>query len=139
MYLTTEDFNKSIYPEIRTAISRGDAVYVETHINTALDIIQSKVSLKYDIATEFAKTGDARNHLLLSIAKNIAIYNMYDTQETIPEHRVKRYDDAMAFLKDIVNGKAVLAGLSPAPEDTNQTQHGNMAFGSEPKRINRMN
>lgn len=138
MYLTTEDFNKSIYPEIRTAISRGDAVYVETHINTALDIIKSKVSLKYDIDAEFAKTCNARNSLLLSIAKSIAIYNLYDTQESIPEHRVKRYDDAMAFLKDIVNGKAVLTGLAPAPVENTTTVQGNITFGSEPKRNNRM-
>ncbi len=139
MYLTTADFDKSIYPEIRTAISRGDAAYVEHQINIALSTIESKISIKYDIATEFNKTGDARNHLLLSIAKNIAIYNLYDTQETIPEHRVKRYDDAMAFLKDIVNGKAVLTGLAPAPVETSNMTYGNMAFGSEPKRVNRIN
>ena len=137
MYLTTDDFNKSIYPEIRNAISRGDATYVEHQINIALSIIRAKLSIKYDMDTEFSKTGNDRNHLLLSIAKNIAIYNLYDTQETIPEHRVKRYDDAMDFLKDIVNGKAVLVGLALVPQEDTSVK-GNMAFGSEPKRNNRM-
>jgi phage gp36-like protein len=138
MYLTLEDFNKSIYPEIRNAISRGDEDYVMTQINVALSIIQSKISLKYDVDLEFAKSGSNRNSLLVTIAKNIAIYHLYETQETIPNHRVKKYDDAMEFLKDIVNGQAVLAGMTLAPVQEDTTIRGNMAFGSEPKRNNRM-
>jgi phage gp36-like protein len=138
MYLTIDDFNKSLYPEIRNAISRGDNADIEHQINIALSIIQSKISLKYDVDSEFSKTGNARNHLLLSVAKNIAIYYLYDKAETIPEHRVKRYDDAMDFLKDIVNGKAVLVGIPLAVTDEITAPKGNIGYGSEPKRNNRL-
>lgn len=137
MYITPDDFDKAIYPEIRQAISRNSILYVEHQINIALALIQSKLSARYDIIAEFAKTGNDRNSLLVAIAKDIAIYYLYETQESIPDHRVKRYDDQIAFLKELTRGEADLAGIPSAPTNTT-TPQGNMAFGSEPKRNNRI-
>jgi phage gp36-like protein len=140
MYITTEDFDKAIYPEIRQAISRNSQIYAEHQINIALSMIQSKLSARYDILLEFSKIGIDRNYLLVSIAKDIAIYYLYETQESVPDHRVKRYDDAIDFLVKINRGEDELAGLSKAPviTDPNAPKRGNTAFGSETKRNNKI-
>jgi phage gp36-like protein len=140
MYITTEDYDKSIYPEIRQAISRNSIQYAEHQINIALALIQAKLSARYDILGEFAKLKEARNFLLVSVAKDIAIYYLYDTQESIPDHRVKKFDDAMEFLSDLATGKATLAGVPAAPliADPTLAPRGNMAFGSDEKRNNKI-
>lgn len=138
MYITTDDFDTAIYPEVRRAISRNSQIFMDDKINIALSIAQSKLALKYDMATELEKTGNQRNHLLLGIIKDIAIYYLYETQETVPDHRAKRYDDAIDFLNDFKTGKSVLVGVPMATITTTTNNNGTMTFGSEPKRNNRL-
>lgn len=139
MFLTIQDLNSSIYPEIRQAIARGEEAVVNIHINEALAYIQSRLIKKYDIVAELAKQGDARHPLLLKYAKDISIYFLYDQAESIPAKRVKAYDDAVLWLKDLSAGFAVLAGVAPAPaseEDAGQSTSSAGQFGSESKRNN---
>lgn len=134
MYLTVADFDNSIYPEIKRAIARNSEKYINHQINFALSLIRSRLSARYDIAAEFLKSGEARNPLLLEYAMDIAIYNLYNSQEVIPDHRVKRYDDAVDFLKDVVLKRANLEGVPLTPSDDPNTSTGNIKMGSNPKR-----
>lgn len=138
-YLTATELNSSLYPEIQSAISRGQTTTVELHINEALAYVQSRLSVKYDIEAEFQKTGADRNNLLLKFTKDIAIYYLYDLPETIPDKRVKAYDDAIAFFDDIVKGRAVLAGVPKPVIEDESNNGGTISFGSEEKRYNRLN
>lgn len=138
-YLTATDLNSSLYPEIQTAIARGQTTTIEIHINEALAYVQSKLSVRYDMITELQKSGTARNNLLLKFIKDIAIYYIYDQAETIPEKRVKLYDDAVEFINDVVRGKAVLAGVPIAIAEDSSNIGGTISFGSETKRNNRLN
>ncbi len=133
MYLTATELNSSLYPEIQAAISRGQTLIVDLHINEALAYVQSRLSVKYDIEAEFAKTGADRNNLLLKFTKDIAIYYLYDLPETIPDKRVKAHDD------DIVKGRAVLAGVPKALIEDESNNGGTISYGSEEKRYNRLN
>jgi phage gp36-like protein len=134
MYLTIQDFDTSIYPEIRNAIARKSQLNINHQINFALSLIRSRLSARYDMAAEFLKTGEARNPLLLEYAMDIAIYNLYNSQEAIPDHRVKRYDDAIEFLKDVVSKKANLEGVPLIPTDDLNATQGSIRMGSNPKR-----
>lgn len=137
MFLTTEDLNSSLYPEIRQAISRGLEATVLLHINEALSYIESRLRAKYNISGEFAKTGDDRHPLLIKYTKDIAIYFLYDLPETIPAKRLKAYEDAVKWLDDLVRGYAVLPGVPPAPaDDPGQVKAGDISLESEPKRSN---
>ena len=138
-YLTATELNSSLYPEIQAAISRGQTTTVELHINEALTYVQSRLSVKYDMEAEFAKTGAARNNLLLKFTKDIAIYYLYDLPETIPDKRTKAYNDAVAFFDDVGRGRTILAGIPPAPENSESANAGTVSFGSEEKRYNRLN
>lgn len=138
-YLTATELNSSLYPEIQAAISRGQTTTVELHINEALAYVQSRLSVKYDIEAEFQKTGADRNNLLLKFTKDIAIYYLYDLPETIPNKRVKAYDDAIDFFDDVVKGRAVLAGVLKATSEDDSNNGGTISYGSEEKRYNRLN
>lgn len=137
-YLTIQDFNSSIYPEIRNAIARNSELNINHQINFALSLIRSRLSARYDITSEFLKTAETRNPLLLEYAMDIAIYNLYNSQEAIPDHRVKRYDDAIEFLKDVVSKRANLEGVPLIPTDDPNTPKGNIKMGSELKRNNHL-
>lgn len=137
-YLTISDFDNSIYPEIKRAIARNSEKYINHQINFALSLIRSRLSARYDMVAEFTKTAEFRNPLLLEYAMDIAIYNLYNSQEVIPEHRVKRYDDAIEFLKDVVSKQANLEGVPLIPTDDPNTPRGNIKMGSEPKRNNHL-
>ena len=139
-YLTAAELNTSLYPEIQSAISRGQSTTIELHINEALSFVQAKLSTRYDMIAEFQKTGADRNNLLLKFIKDIAIYYLYDLPETIPSKRVKAHDDAIDFINDLVKGQAVLAGVPPAQTDDDTTTiGGTISYGSEQKRNNRLN
>jgi phage gp36-like protein len=137
MYITSKDFDNSLYPEIKQAIARHTELYVNHQINIALAIIESRLGVKYDILAEFAKNGTNRNALILDIALDIAIYKLYNSQEIVPEHRIKRYEDAIEFLKDLVKGTAQIS-IPLLPANANSTHSGNVTLGSNKKRVNRI-
>jgi hypothetical protein len=47
---------------------------------------------------------------------------------------VKRYDDAIEFLKDVVSKKANLEGVPLIPTDDLNATQGSIRMGSNPKR-----
>ena len=137
-YLHIHELDTNLYEEIREAIARYGESPVYYHIETAMDTVRAKLSARYDLDTEFTAQGTDRNHFILNIVKDIAIYHLYSTQETIPAIRVKRFDDAMAMLKDIQAGKSSLIGLQDAilsPPDPNASNLG-LSYGSNPQRHN---
>ena len=84
----------------------------------AEDTIASMAGVLYDILPEFDKTGATRNGYVLSLAKSIGLYMIYQRadDEQIPEKVIKNYDDAMDDLERISTGKKVL-NLPPKPTD----------------------
>lgn len=136
MYLTIEDFDSQLYPEIRKSISRNDRTATQSAINTALALVRSRLSLRYDIAGEYQKTGQDRNGFLLSLLTTIAIYNFYLTQELIPALRRQQYDDALTELDKLQSGQSVLDGVAPAivPPTDSDNPGLLVATASNPKR-----
>lgn len=115
MFLSKTDLSPSLYPQIRDLIARySDAIILE-HCATAESEIESYLGQRYDIRPELEKTGTDRHKLLLQIARDIAIYQLYQLAETIPSIRVKRYDDAIRLLNDIATGKIIMPGVASAP------------------------
>lgn len=136
-FITTLDFSNALFREIRETITRySDALVLNCALRAEQEII-ARLSAKYNIRIELEKTGTARNAMLVGICTEIAIFHLYKTQETIPNIRVKAYDDAIALLRDIANGVANLPGVAPAPtQGTDAIQAGVIAWGSHPKRNN---
>ena len=79
---------------------------LEAAINSALVQVRGYLKGKYDIAAEFSKTGTARNSLLVTYVKDIAVWHfIYICHvNTSIEERAKRRDDAVKDLMKAQKG-----------------------------------
>ncbi|MFC0182528.1 Protein of unknown function [Pseudarcicella hirudinis] len=136
-YVTTTDLNAALYEEIQQSISRDNSNPPETAINNAMDLVAAKLSLRYNIAAEFAKTGDSRNSLLVMYVRDIAIYFLYKLPESVPAKRKFAYEEAISFLLECQQGLSVIQGLDPAPVSENPAASDRIAAGYEPRRPSR--
>ncbi|BAQ92536.1 putative Head-Tail Connector Protein [uncultured Mediterranean phage uvMED] len=109
--------------------------YVEEAILCAEDRIKEKISPRYDLQTEFAKTGTDRNRSLLKHCANLAIYYLFQRLYTdvIPEGRVEGMDMAESWLDEAYEGKIQ---LSLATNDEASEQGWSMRWGSKTKKGN---
>lgn len=139
MYVNKEELSSNIYPEIVAMIESGNGNTVDTHINTALKTVSSKIGKYYQIDEEFQKTGDARNSLLVNSIKDIAIYHLYSAAESITNLRVKRYEQAIDFLKEVQEQKTVLWGVPLRVDSVNsQDFFSQFQIGSTKQRPNEL-
>ena len=115
MFLTIPDLNASLQAEIRELLSRFSEAIVIEHCLTAEAEIESYLGRRYHIRPLLELEGAERNKLLLAIARDIAIYRLYHLHESIPNIRVKRYDDALRLLRDLATGLISLPGAEAAP------------------------
>jgi phage gp36-like protein len=134
MFVTKADLSSSIYPEILQMITRYTDAIINMKLSTAESEIETYLAGRYNIRAELDKTGDARHGYLLSLAIDMAIYHLYSLQESIPDHRTKRYEQAIAILKLIMGGKTPLAGVELAPEPETPPTGGSIAWGGSPPR-----
>lgn len=134
MFITKADLNTSLYPEIAQAIARYSEAIILAKLATAESEIESYLSLRFLIRPELDKVGDARPKLLLSIGLDLAIYHLYASPESIPTHRVKRYEQGIKMLELMARGTIGLPGVPLAPADAAGGSGALISFGSEPRR-----
>lgn len=85
--------------------------------------------------TTFWKVGDNRNQQVVTYLTDIILYHIHSriAPRNIPELRVKRYDDAIKWLKNCATGEDITAGIELLqPTQGLRTRYG----GSNPKNIN---
>lgn len=136
MYLNKTDIEKGIYPEILQVISRV-AENITQAIEEAIAEVGAYLRARYDINTEFAKSGSQRNTLIIKLVREITIYNCYmiSNPNNMPESRLQRYKDTIAFLKDVQSEKANIEGLARLTDaDTGYSTY--IKFGGNTKRNN---
>lgn len=136
MYLDPSELNKVLYEELQEAITRGDSEIVSTHINDAMAFVQSKLSQKYNLLSEYGKRGRQRHSLIVKYVRDIAVYYCYDLAETVPMKRIKAYDDAVKWLDDAKRGDIVIAGLDLVVITPTSNTTGATTWGGQKKRIN---
>ena len=136
-FLTIEDFTMKMSEDIRNQITdTNDAMLDDAEIH-ATAIIQDAFYDKYDLDAEFAKTGDERHRNLLRWMLNLTVYFIYERipDDEVPERVVKNYDDTIADIKAVEQGKrnTSLKKLIRADNLRNET---NFRWGSNEPRIN---
>ena len=112
MYLTTDDLNKGIYPEVLQVLSRS-MDNVNQAIVEATDEVVGYLSARYDMDVELLKTGTNRNTTTIKLIREIAIYNCYKISNPVnmPESRIQVYKDTVSFMVRIQSGKVAIPGL----------------------------
>lgn len=144
MYLLKTDYAGRITASLLDILIVEDATgIIASASKEAEDIIASMAGVLYDIAPEFAKLATNRNGYILSLAKSIGLYFIYQRadDEDIPQKVIKNYDDAMNDLERISTGKKVLA-LPPKPvvagDSGNTTGEGDEAVATEGEGLRRI-
>jgi phage gp36-like protein len=136
MYISPTELTTHLGAEQIEAISDGD----ETLLTAAIDAgtQEAKSYLKaYDIDAELAKTGSARNALLMIFIKDIAVWHFINIchVNTSLELRQDRYKTALAWLKAVQKGE-VLPDLPAIVDADGEANNLPYKVTSNPKRTN---
>ena len=108
MYVQKSDYKGRIAVELLNLLIAEDENGILSEASKiAEDTIASQVNVLYDVTGEFSKTSTDRNYYILTMAINIALYNIYQRaeDEDIPKKVIKNHDDTMADLAQITKGK----------------------------------
>lgn len=138
MYLEQVDIEQGIYPEILQVLTRNPE-NIATAINDAVIEVTAYLSGRYDMDTELAKTGSARNTLVVKLIREIAIYNCYTISNpmNMPEIRISIYKSTISFLKDIQSEKADVPGLILLADENGLSGSNIILSGGNTRRNNR--
>lgn len=134
-FLTSDDYGAQIRQEqLDIVLSSAPANALQQAELFAQEHIESYLRNRYDVAEIFAATGDARSNLIITYMVDIALYTVHSRHGRVgmPEKRLDRYDQAVAWLKAVAAGK-ISASLPALPV---ATAPGRFKWGSEPKQHN---
>jgi phage gp36-like protein len=100
------------------ALVRDDETIIEIVEDQSIALMRSYLNNRYDCDAIFSATGENRNQLILSIAMDITVYNIFciHNPQKISQVNKDRYDRAMEWLKQVNKGQASIDGaplLSP--------------------------
>jgi phage gp36-like protein len=91
-----------------------DYLVVENAIDKASAEIDSYLGVRY-ILPLAAAPAQLRN-----LSVDMALYHLYSRRSIAPPVRRQKYDDAVAFLKQVAAGQAVVDGAGDPTEDNRQ-------------------
>ncbi|WP_394749492.1 DUF1320 domain-containing protein [Spongiimicrobium salis] len=117
-FLRPEDYTVQIRQWVTNILTDGGDTILERAEMSAQEEMESYLNARYDVAKVFDPEqveGD-RNALVVMYMVDIAVYHMHSniTPSDIPEIRKDRYDNAMAWLKKVADGK--ITPNLPQPE-----------------------
>lgn len=100
-FIQDADYDMQVRQEILFLLKGLDNANLLRAEGTAIAQIKNWLSGRYNVATIFAATGDARDQFLLTTCIDLALYHLYSQtgHKDIPLHRVQRYQDALDWLK----------------------------------------
>jgi len=134
-FAALQDFYFKVSQNILDQITEAQNTLVDDAEAQAIALIKDALDQKYDMQTEFAKTGTDRNLNLLRWVLNLSVYFLYQRvpDDQVPARVVKDYDDTRDEIKLIEQGKRNTAFARYIITDTNIVKT-NFRWGSESKR-----
>ena len=134
-FIDKTDLNRYLEDNTTDQITDSDDALVTEVISDAEDRIREKISPRYDLDTEFAKTGANRNRSLMKHCINLSIYYLFQRLylNVIPEGRGIAYEEAEKWLDDVYMGKL---NVALATNDEDAQQGWPLRWGSDTKKGN---
>mgnify|MGYP003651414783 CR=1 FL=1 len=134
-FLDKTDVERGLDAYVIDQLTDTDDAIVTEAIQDAEQRIREKISPRFDMDVEFAKTGATRQRSLLKHAIALTIYYLYERLNTnvLPEAKVISYQMAEQWLNDVYEGR-IVSGLATVDEE-NQTGWP-LRWGSQPKKGN---
>jgi phage gp36-like protein len=135
IWLTEQDFKKQIRNSVLVQVIEQDASLLAEAELATLEEIESYLRSRFDVLQIWNKQGKDRNQLLVMQAVDILLYHLHSRipSSQIPDLRIKRYDNAIDWLKAVAKGT-----LSPnLPLIASESEpSAKFTIGSEPRRRN---
>lgn len=136
MYLTPKELKTHLYREDIALIQGDDDTILLSSIDAAVAEARGYLA-RYDVAAVFGAVGEARNALLLTFTKDIAVWhflNLCNSGNDLDLRRF-RYERAIDWLKAVQRGD-VTPDLPVRDEDGDGRDDGpgDFLYGSNPKR-----
>jgi phage gp36-like protein len=118
-FITINDYDSQIHREILDALVREDETVIDILEDQSIALMRSYLNNRYDCDRIFGATGSERNNLILAIALDITVCNIFcvHNPQKISQIRKDRYDRAITWLKEVNAGKASIDGAPLLPED----------------------
>ncbi len=109
-FVIKDDFKSNMRSYRLDQILDGDDTVMETAITEAESVVINHLFQAYDTTSIFSQSGSSRNQTVVLWVKYIALYLVYERvpDEKVPERVVKNYDDTMALLGKVAEGKVSL-------------------------------
>lgn len=132
-FLQQSDYRTFINPDLLSMLLAGDLDKLEEAEGYAYGFIVSNLSSRYDMLTEFSRTGTTRNQTLVRWMLSLSVYFLHNTvaDTDIPERVAKNYDDVRKEIEAVASGKAATDLL---PLLTGGKAKTRFRWGSNPKR-----
>jgi len=119
-FIQIGDYDARIHREILDALVREDEAIIEIIEDQSIALMRSYLNVRYDCDAIFSATGADRNALILMMALDIAVYNIFcvHNPQKMSQTTRDRYERALTWLKEVSTGKASIDGapLLPAEE-----------------------
>lgn len=136
MFLTPKELKTHLYREDIALIQGDDDTILLSSIDAAVAEARGYLA-RYDVAAVFGAVGEARNALLLTFTKDIAVWhflNLCNSGNDLDLRRF-RYERAIDWLKAVQRGD-VTPDLPVRDEDGDGRDDGpgDFLYGSNPKR-----
>lgn len=130
-FLTTDDY-KAVCDELEFSTLQADEDFRLQAEQTAIEQIKSYCRPRYDMDTEFAKTGTDRHPMLIQCTVNIALWIMHHRLPSAmgAERRREAYDDTIDWLKQVQLSKASPT-FQTYDTETETDTHNPVAWGSQ--------
>jgi phage gp36-like protein len=118
-FINLPDYDARIHREMLDALVRDDESIIEIIEDQSIALMRSYLNNRYDCAAIFSATGKDRNDLILMMALDITVYNIFcvHNPQKISQVTKDRYDRAITWLKEVNAGKANIDGAPLLPED----------------------
>lgn len=117
----TSDFSTHLYASIIAKIDRNSDGLLQTAIDTAEERVKGSMG-RFDISTLFSATDDSRSAFLMKLIKDIAAWEFLTVGNANVDLSIfrSRYEDAIAELDKLVNGKLLPDGWPLVSTPSNQ-------------------
>lgn len=134
-FITRADLETRVTSRILDLLATSADTIIEEAELQAISTITDRLSEKYQVAAELAKTVTDRNRTLLRWIEAMILYAIYARipDDDVPARVIKDYDDTMAELEEIQKGR-LSCSLTRVLDDTTGEIVTRIRMGSDPVR-----
>lgn len=118
-FINIEDYDARIHREILDALVREDESIIEIVEDQSIALMRSYLNNRYDCDRIFSATGKTRNQLILMMALDITVYNIFKIHNPQKMSQVTKdgFERAITWLKEVNKENVSIDGAPLLPED----------------------